>query len=691
MVVTSDRNFILLDNKDFYHLLDKTQTAIGKNIGTNAEPIRILSFSFVLPPIDPLQALHTLETHPLAEATPSPHFYWEWNGERDRPDRSPIALLAVGHAAQVEFQGTERFEQSRAFAEQCFSQTVQVEMDLGGDRATDRVTDRVTDRASTFSGDRDRGSPVGTRSARESVATSTATASTATAAAATVSEPAPVTAPRFHSGASDPPAFSGPHLFCSFTFFDQPPTRAPFAPATLFLPRWHLARHGSRSVLVVNCPWALGQDPDRSLDPALDPTLEALCRSVWQAVAPLQDSGADLTTLLHLLGPTLSALSWGSPPRSTVAVGQSGGLGAASAPATQAVSGAGAGVSGSAIPMPEAAMPAMAARNPSSSDLYASAIPEPATVPSVTAESVTTESVTTESVTAESVTTESVTAESVTAAPAADRPLSTALPHQFKDAVQESLAAIEAGTLGKIVLAHTLEVTSPQPFQISASLRNLRQLHPDCYRFSVANGQGQTFLGASPERLLCIANGDLQTEALAGSAPRGRTSGEDAELARSLLQNPKERHEHQLVAEFIMEQLQTLGLDPQAIAAPQLRQLANIQHLLTPIQATVPPQVHPLDLVAQLHPTPAVAGVPRQVACDQIRRWEPFDRSLYAAPLGWLDHRGNCEFIVGIRSALLDGDRARLFAGAGVVSGSDPDRELTEVELKFQTLLSALV
>jgi menaquinone-specific isochorismate synthase len=124
---------------------------------------------------------------------------------------------------------------------------------------------------------------------------------------------------------------------------------------------------------------------------------------------------------------------------------------------------------------------------------------------------------------------------------------------------------------------------------------------------------------------------------------------------------------------------------------PQLLQLLNIQHLWTPIQANVPTGVHPLEIVAELHPTPAVAGTPREISQEQIRRYETFDRGLYAAPLGWVDHRGNSEFIVGIRSALIDGDRARLYAGAGIVAGSDPDKEVAEIQLKLQALLKALV
>ena len=133
-----------------------------------------------------------------------------------------------------------------------------------------------------------------------------------------------------------------------------------------------------------------------------------------------------------------------------------------------------------------------------------------------------------------------------------------------------------------------------------------------------------------------------------------------------------------------------MGLLPQ-ILSPRLRQLSNIQHLWTPISAIVPPNIHPLKIVAQLHPTPAVAGTLPDIACNEIRRYESFERGLYAAPLGWLDGEGNCEFIVGIRSALIDGDRARLYAGAGIVAGSDPNKELAEIQLKLQALLKALI
>ncbi|HEY9801391.1 MAG TPA: isochorismate synthase MenF [Leptolyngbyaceae cyanobacterium] len=261
---------------------------------------------------------------------------------------------------------------------------------------------------------------------------------------------------------------------------------------------------------------------------------------------------------------------------------------------------------------------------------------------------------------------------------------------RYKSSVASALEKIQSSELNKVVLADILDVKSNQHFNLFHSLNNLRKIHPNCYIFATSNGKGQNFIGASPERLITIHNQQLITDALAGSAPRGKTPAEDAANADRLLNSDKERHEHLLVMDFITQRLTQLGLLPQVLP-PRLRQLSNIQHLWTPINAIVPANVHPLKIVAQLHPTPAVAGAARDIACEEIRRHETFERGLYAAPLGWIDSQGNCEFIVGIRSALIDGDRARLYAGAGIVAGSDPDREFAEVQLKLQALLKALV
>lgn len=265
----------------------------------------------------------------------------------------------------------------------------------------------------------------------------------------------------------------------------------------------------------------------------------------------------------------------------------------------------------------------------------------------------------------------------------------TSIEH-FKQSVLDSSKLIGANHLNKIVLAHAIDVKASNTFNIFQCLNNLRMLHPGCYVFSTSNGKGQNFIGASPERLISIHAQQLSTDALAGSTSRGNTIALDAQLANRLLHSEKDLREHQVVIDFISDRLHELGIVPQLLS-PRLRRLANIQHLWTPIQATVPANVHPLEIVAALHPTPAVAGNSRNVACDHIRCYEKFERGLYAAPLGWVNHKGNSEFIVAIRSALIDGDRARLYAGAGIVAGSDPDLELAEVQLKLQALLKALV
>jgi len=257
---------------------------------------------------------------------------------------------------------------------------------------------------------------------------------------------------------------------------------------------------------------------------------------------------------------------------------------------------------------------------------------------------------------------------------------------------QTDRASIDQTKVHKVVLADVMDVEAQQEIDVVRSLQTLRKNHPDCTVFSVGNGRGQSFIGASPERLLSINEGHLTTDALAGSASRGKTSNADAKISQSLLNSEKERYEHQVVVKFIVEQLRSLGLTPKYTAAPQLLRLLHIQHLHTPISATLNPQtLSPLEILAQLHPTPAVAGLPRSIACQLIRQQETFDRGLYAAPVGWIDTEGNSEFIVGIRSALIDGCKARLYAGAGIVAGSEPARELAEIRLKLQTLLNALV
>ncbi|MDT9189927.1 MAG: isochorismate synthase [Limnospira sp. PMC 894.15] len=262
---------------------------------------------------------------------------------------------------------------------------------------------------------------------------------------------------------------------------------------------------------------------------------------------------------------------------------------------------------------------------------------------------------------------------------------------EFHHSVSENLRLISTGKLSKVVLSQAFDICSDTPFRLINSLANLRSLYPDCYIFSTGNSQGQNFIGASPERLITVNQGNCSTDALAGSAPRGETQAEDTEIAHRLLSSDKNLREHQAVVDFIIERLLHLGLTPERSPKPRLMQLSNIQHLWTPITSPISADIHLLDILAKLHPTPAAAGTPCEVAIAQIRQYETFDRSLYAAPLGWVDYHGNGEFIVGIRSALIDSDRARLFAGAGIVAGSEPEQELAEIQLKLQALLRGLV
>jgi menaquinone-specific isochorismate synthase len=260
----------------------------------------------------------------------------------------------------------------------------------------------------------------------------------------------------------------------------------------------------------------------------------------------------------------------------------------------------------------------------------------------------------------------------------------------FEAAVVEALSRIRAGAYRKIVLARALDLAQFSPFLPLDALNHLRDRFPTCFGFSLANGRGQSFIGATPERLARVRGRELLTEALAGSAPRGGTATEDARLGRDLLGRAKELLEHQVVVEAIVKRLRELGLSSVTAEHARLLLLPNVQHLCSPVSAMLPDGVHLLDVLASLHPTPAVGGQPRHAAQPDIARLERFDRGLYAGAVGWFDHAGDGEFVVAIRSALMDGARARLFAGAGIVEGSAPAEEKAETDLKLAALLEAL-
>jgi menaquinone-specific isochorismate synthase len=260
----------------------------------------------------------------------------------------------------------------------------------------------------------------------------------------------------------------------------------------------------------------------------------------------------------------------------------------------------------------------------------------------------------------------------------------------YAAAVIGALASIARGECQKIVLARAKDVTARRQLHPLRVLNGLRQRFPECHAFSFTRGGGTSFIGASPERLVRVSRGVLETEALAGSMRRGGGASEDAALGAALMRSEKDRREHEAVLRDIVARLEEVGITVETPATPRLRRLANVQHLLTPLRATVPDGVRLLDLVAAMHPTPAVGGSPREAAVARIRKLEGFPRGLYAGALGWMNARGGGEFFVGIRSALVEGAQCRVFAGAGIVAGSAPDKEFAETELKFAAMLEAL-
>jgi menaquinone-specific isochorismate synthase len=260
----------------------------------------------------------------------------------------------------------------------------------------------------------------------------------------------------------------------------------------------------------------------------------------------------------------------------------------------------------------------------------------------------------------------------------------------FVENVARALEAIRAGTYNKIVLSRAVDLlfdNSCQPLKI---LNRLRRDYSRCSSFSLQNESGTSFIGATPERLVSVAGDRYTTEAIAGSAARDPSAGEDARLARDLLASEKDLREHGHVVDSIRRRLESLGLEVRVADTPGLLTLPNVQHLRTPIDGPMKAGVHILDLAEALHPTPAVGGTPRTAALKDIAAWEPFSRGLFAGLTGWFDTRGNGEFAVGIRSALVRESRARLFAGAGIVAGSVPELELRETSMKMEALLRCI-
>ncbi len=261
---------------------------------------------------------------------------------------------------------------------------------------------------------------------------------------------------------------------------------------------------------------------------------------------------------------------------------------------------------------------------------------------------------------------------------------------QWQTIVEQAVRFIRAGEMQKVVLARTRAAQFDMSIDPLSALKRLNQRYLQTYRFLFSPRPGRAFFGATPELLARVEKPHVYSVALAGSIASGTSPIEIDALAEALLNSPKDRHEHALVVEAIRGVLEPMTVRLELGSIPKIRRLANIQHLETPVQGVLADGHDIHDVISALHPTPALGGVPRQSALDFILHNEPVTRGWYAAPIGWLDAEGNGLFAVAIRSALCDGNKALLYAGAGIVDGSDPMREWQETELKFQPLMEAL-
>jgi len=266
----------------------------------------------------------------------------------------------------------------------------------------------------------------------------------------------------------------------------------------------------------------------------------------------------------------------------------------------------------------------------------------------------------------------------------------------WRERVRAALDAIAKGDLEKVVLARSVRVEVPGRLQAGRLLESLRADHPSCVQFAVARGDA-VFLGATPERLLRFdaSSARVETGALAGTGARGRSPAEDERLARALRECGKEQAEHAAVVRAIRDALRPRCGELQGPETPGCLALEGIRHLHTPLSGRVTPawrgRVGLLELAGDLHPTPAVAGVPTDAARAWLRGHEELERGWYAGPVGYLDAEGGGELRVALRCALLRGGSAVLHAGAGIVAGSDPERELRETRLKLRALLGPLL
>lgn len=259
----------------------------------------------------------------------------------------------------------------------------------------------------------------------------------------------------------------------------------------------------------------------------------------------------------------------------------------------------------------------------------------------------------------------------------------------YMESIDQVTAAIKAGQAAKVVIARCMELAFKEQVTAAAALSQVSKEQTSSYLFGI-EAEEQFFFGATPERLVKVEKGMALSTCLAGSTRRGKDEKEDLALGAELLLDRKNRSEHQYVVDMIDQVFKEHCEGVNIPQKPELMKIRDIQHLHTPVRGSLKDGAGLMDLVKSLHPTPALGGEPKQQALSLIRQYETMNRGFYAAPVGWMDSRGDGEFAVAIRSALLDGKRAFLYAGGGIVANSTPQSEYAETWVKFRPMLRAL-
>ncbi|WP_062217547.1 isochorismate synthase [Streptomyces sp. NBRC 109706] len=264
-------------------------------------------------------------------------------------------------------------------------------------------------------------------------------------------------------------------------------------------------------------------------------------------------------------------------------------------------------------------------------------------------------------------------------------------PEVYAKSVATATDRMWQGELSKVVLARTLELTAPTDLDIPAMVRGLAHRDPAGYTYALPTTPDLTLLGASPELLLSRRGRHLVSNPLAGSAPRADDLAEDVRRAAALLRSAKDLHEHAVVVDAVHRALAPYCATIDVPGHPSLTRTATMWHLSTTITATLAhPATSALEIAAALHPTPAVCGTPTPVARRMIGELEPFDRGFFTGMVGWGNAEGDGEWAIALRCAEVGRRALRLYAGAGIVSASDPEAETAETTAKFRTFLNTL-